>query len=205
MALLADIFWPLLQVLISALRMSRGQVAQENGLFENKTRKDPSNSVKMDLRSCASSLNTLLQNVWESNISTWNITLIFPKFLLLVEMDGVKEGNEDNSCAPLPVPPMESSFHSAGFHNGPQPFVTGRATGRAEEGSMAWSHQPRPLPREQRTTCTDPRILKVFPQRPRKYLHWESHSCVGLWGASKLFHHESEKSWVALSRFDPQN
>lgn len=62
----------------------------------------------------------------------------FPKFLLLVEMDGMKEGNEENGYAPFPVPPMESSFHSAvskmapALHHGEQglkevawPEVTG--------------------------------------------------------------------------------
>lgn len=108
MTLLADI-WPLIQVLISALRMARGQVAQKNFFFENKTRKDPSNSVKIDPHSCASLLNTLLQNLCESNIfSMWNTTLNFPKFLLLVEMDGMKEGNEDNGCAPSPSYPWKA-------------------------------------------------------------------------------------------------
>lgn len=97
-ALLADSFCPLLQLPTSALGMSRGWVAQDNGLL--KTRQDASNSLKMDPQSCASSLK-FLQNLCESNLSSMrSITLTFPKFLLSVEMDRMTKGKEGNGHAP---------------------------------------------------------------------------------------------------------
>lgn len=135
MALLADIFWLLLQVLITALRMNRGQVAQENVFLKTRQEKNLSNSIKMDLHSCADSLNTLPQNVCESNIiSTWNITLNFPKFLLLVEMDGMKETNEDDGCAPsMPHPWKVPSI--------PQVSMMAAALHHRESYSKGWRRQ----------------------------------------------------------------
>lgn len=100
MALLVDNFCPLLQVLISALRMSRRQVTWENSHFANDAREDLSNSVKMDLHSCASSLSTLPKNLCVANIlSMWTIRLIFTKFPPLTEIDRMKGRNEDTGCA----------------------------------------------------------------------------------------------------------
>jgi len=61
-----------------------------------------------------------------------------------------------------------------------------------------------PSPSSRRAPRTDRGALNVFPQRPRKHLHWKSHFCVGLRGANELFHHEAEKSWGALSWLHPQ-
>lgn len=114
--------------------------------------------------------------------STRNITLDFPKFLLLLEMNGMKERNEDNGCSLSLSQPWKAPYTHR-FPHWPQHFVMGRATVRAEGGSMVWKQKPPAIARERRTTYTDPGATKVFPQRIRKRLHRESHSCVGLWGA----------------------
>lgn len=70
----------------------------ENSHFANEAREDLSNSVKMDLHSCASSLSTLPKNLCVANIlSMWTIRLIFTKFPPLT--DRMKERNEDTGCA----------------------------------------------------------------------------------------------------------
>lgn len=70
----------------------------ENSHFANEAREDLSNSVKMDLHSCASSLSMLPKNLCAANIlSMWTIRLIFTKFPPLT--DRMKERNEDTGCA----------------------------------------------------------------------------------------------------------
>lgn len=90
----------------------------ENSHFANEVREDLSNSVKMDLHSCASSLSTL-PNLCEANIlSMWTVRPIFNKFPPLAETDRMKERNEDTGCAlslshprETPCRPQVSRFH----------------------------------------------------------------------------------------------